>query len=185
MEIHLPRYEKTVGDFVETMDMTLTPHERSWILSSYTSETFATQTAPPAPLTTEQYDQLKKLYTLWTYKEAFTKSKGLGLSFDFQNIDIKRGARSVSLTACGIAEDHLHFFEVRLPPGQCDTRTGRPGAGTGLDSLLVAVQSKQEGLLLTTMDAKQAELDGLLRIWTMESLVGACRGVISNGDKGT
>ncbi|UZJ55208.1 hypothetical protein CBS101457_004528 [Exobasidium rhododendri] len=186
MEIHLPRFAKTVGDFVDTMDITLTPRERNWIMALSTADTFVTHCQLPPSLDRVQYEQLKRLYILWTYKEAYTKSKGLGLSHDFQDIDIDRRADSVTLKLSGMPEYGLNISEIVLPPGQ--SRNRRSGAGTGLESLLVVLRTnsnsnknnKGEEVTLRTMEAEAAEKEGILRRWTMDGLVDASKVAISD-----
>jgi hypothetical protein len=174
MEIHLPKFEETVKSFVDTMDMTLTSRERAWILGQYTTDTYHTRMGPPSPLNRDQYDQLKKLYILWTYKEAFTKSKGLGLSFDFQKIDIDREVGKLTFKVSREPVLGLAFTEIILPAGQDSNR--RSGAGTGMESLLVVVQNKQDDSTSTrTLNAEQAQKEKLLRLWTMGELVEASK----------
>jgi phosphopantetheine--protein transferase-like protein len=180
MEIQLPKFEKSVLDFVDTMDMTLTPRERDWILSDYTHDTFVTQHDRPSNLSLLEYDQLKKLYTLWTYKEAFTKAKGMGLGYDFQTIEIVKLGDEVSITAADKAEKGLSIFQMVLPPGQSSAR--KAGGGTGLSSLLVVFElTKEEAISSRTMGVSQAQQEGMLRLWTMDRLVDASRQAMEQG----
>lgn len=178
MEIHLPRFENTVQDFVSTMDMTLTSRERQWVLKEYTTDTFKTKISPPNSLSNHEFDQLKKLYTLWTYKEAFTKAKGMGLGFDFQTIDIEKEANSIAIKAGGQLQKGWKIYEMVLTPGKSANR--RVGGGTGMESLLVVVEDTKEDdpVSLKTIDMEQAQQEGLLRIWTMENLVKASKQLI-------
>ncbi len=66
MAIQLPRYESSLKSFTETMDMALTLSETRWVLQE------------------DEGKGLKRLYTLWTYKEAYTKNLGLGLGLIFR-----------------------------------------------------------------------------------------------------
>lgn len=182
MEIQLPKFEKSVLDFVDTMDMTLTSRERDWILSDYTRDTLVTLDSRPSNLTRLEYDQLKKLYTLWTYKEAFTKAKGLGLGYDFQTIEIVKQGNDISIAAGGKKENSLSICQLVLPPGQSAAR--KAGGGTGLSSLLVVFELTEEQKMvpLKTVDVVQAQQEGLLRLWTMHSLVDASRQAMSRND---
>lgn len=174
MEIHLPRFESCVLDFVDTMDMTLTPREREWILSDYTNDIFVTHDKRPIDLTRDEYEQLKKLYTLWTYKEAFTKAKGLGLGYDFQTIEVIKEAEEVSITAAGNLEKGLKVSQMVLPAGQSGAR--KAGGGTGLSSLLVVFQLTQDDeTRMRELDVKAAQQEGHLRLWTMDDLVKASK----------
>lgn len=179
MEIHLPHYEKSVQDFVETMDMTLTRHERGWILGEANDGIFNTSRIPSADLDDAAYDQLKKLYILWTYKEAYTKAKGIGLGYDFQNIEILRSDNDVKVIVEGVEVKELDIVEIVVPAGQSEIR--KIGAGTGLDSLLVAMKlvnsAKSKGS--HTRTAKEAVKEGLLRTFTMNELVTSLLDIIS------
>jgi phosphopantetheine--protein transferase-like protein len=180
MEIHLPPFESSVLDFVDTMDMTLTSLERQWILSDYTQDIFVTQDACPDDLSRQEYDQLKKLYILWTYKEAFTKAKGLGLGYDFQTIEIIKEADKVSVTAAGKPEKGLKIRQMILPPGRSAAR--KTGGGTGLSSLLVVFQlTEDEAIEMKEIDIETAQYEKLLRLWTMEDLVEASKSAMGQG----
>lgn len=181
MEIHLPRFENSVQDFVSTMDMTITDRERHWILKEYTTDTFKTKIPPPQSLSCHEFDQLKKLYTLWTYKEAFTKAKGMGLGFDFQTIDIKKEESNVSIVAGGQEQRGWNIYEIILSPSK--NLDKRAGAGTGMESLLVVAEctGKDDPVNFKTFDMKQAQQERLLRIWTMDKLVDASKKMIQKG----
>lgn len=183
MEIHLPHFEKSVDDFVETMDITLTARERAWILNSddATGGSLAEPLPPhddhilPAnvvsdgqsPLDAVAAARLRRLYVLWTHKEALTKACGIGLGFDFAHLEIAMweqalhdgvplrivsgspGSSKNSVGSGVVTTDVLalySFLAIALPPGRLGGRRSRlaagrnmfPGAGTGEPSLLVA-----------------------------------------------
>ena len=141
-------------------------------MSDYTHDTFVTQGELPDRLDLYEYDQLKKLYTLWTYKEAFTKAKGVGLGYDFQTIEIVKKADQVSITAGGEPIQGVKISQMVLPPGHDDCR--KTGTGTGMSSLLVVFQlTEDEETQVKTVDVDSAKREGLLRLWTMKDLVKA------------
>lgn len=207
MEIHLPRFETSVQTFVDTMDMTLTPRERSWILNT-PSDVDANAISLPAGtargLSVSDHARLKRLLTLWTYKEAFTKARGLGLSFDFACIEFAMwdrnhpDVRTILYTradekgqrlqdkdrgaqAAASATGECVFSDIVLPSGHAHSGGTRsvpkPGMGTGQGSLLVIAMprsdAQQRQLTYNAITAQQGEQSGLLRLWTMESLLHA------------
>ena len=180
MEIHLPHYEKSVRDFVDTMDMTITAEERQWIVKQEENDVFITARGPPPGLDRDEHAQLKKLYTLWTYKEAYTKARGIGLGYDFQEIQIiKEENNGIKLFASGEEETGLLLYQAVLPCGQ--SRRKSSGAGTGMDSLLVAMQRTMGSQAKSPSPTKiqQAQEGESLRMWTMQGLVDASLNVIS------
>ncbi|PKI84715.1 hypothetical protein MVES_001251 [Malassezia vespertilionis] len=70
MEMKLPVFEPSVASFVETMRMCMTDREYAWVQEAADN------------------DALQRLMRLWTYKEAYTKSLGLGLGCDFKRVEI-------------------------------------------------------------------------------------------------
>jgi phosphopantetheinyl transferase len=56
MEMHLPHYEKSIEDFVDTLDISFTPREQQWVLAKDTDE--------EEPALSDTARQLKRLYTV-------------------------------------------------------------------------------------------------------------------------
>ena len=107
MALQLPKYESSIRSFVETMDMALTPSETTWVLNPLSSG---------SPASGDE-EALRRLYTLWTYKEAYTKNLGMGLGFDFSRIQLDfPSASRAKLTIDGKVETAYHFIDVLLPP---------------------------------------------------------------------
>ncbi|PWN47536.1 IDO-domain-containing protein [Violaceomyces palustris] len=101
MKISLPRYEKSVKDFAKTMDMAMTHQESNWVLEPVGKESLALE---------EEEETLKRLFRIWTYKEAFTKNVGTGLGFDFKTVELAfwelERAKSISeRNEVGLGED--------------------------------------------------------------------------------
>jgi len=76
MKIELPRYERSLGSFIQSISDTLTPNERHNLLES--CETSGGDDGLG----------LQRLYMIWTLKEAYTKAIGFGLGFDFKRIEV-------------------------------------------------------------------------------------------------
>lgn len=98
MSLALPKYESSLRSFVETMDMALTDDETIWVLSDGEEE------------------GLKRLFALWTHKEAYTKNLGKGLGFDFKKLhfDFPKDSEP-GLMVNGVEEKEYQFFDVILP----------------------------------------------------------------------
>ncbi|TDL29322.1 hypothetical protein BD410DRAFT_823497 [Rickenella mellea] len=71
MKVALPRYEQSFETFVHNLGDTLTPLERRLL-------------EDPSALLTEK---LRRIYLMWTLKEAYTKAIGYGLGFAFNRIE--------------------------------------------------------------------------------------------------
>lgn len=65
----------------------------------------------------ENDDALRRLYMVWTLKEAYTKALGLGLGFDFKRIEVDVHANRI--TVDGIAPLGWEFttFTLESPSG--------------------------------------------------------------------
>ncbi len=147
MAVALPRYETDVRAFVDTMDMALTPTETQWVLDPRT-----------------EGEMLTRLYTLWTYKEAYTKQLGLGLGFDFARIELSFPATGVaSLRVDGSEVGGCGFVDVLLP------------ARGGSSSQLVVCLAPAESGFQSQVDARTAEQQGWLSIVSLSQLVTEAR----------
>ncbi|KAL5488121.1 hypothetical protein ACEPAI_6229 [Sanghuangporus weigelae] len=71
MKVALPKYEKNLRSFIHSISDTLTSLEQHSLLEH-----------------SEANDALRRLYLVWTLKEAYTKALGLGLGFDFKRIEV-------------------------------------------------------------------------------------------------
>lgn len=154
MALSLPRYETSIQSFVETMDMALTPTETSWVL---------------------EQDSLKSLFTLWTYKEAYTKNLGKGLGFDFSLIEFSFPSPpgQPKMTAMGKQVTEYGFVDLLLPGV----------GGEGVESQIVVchgphAQLKEEDRFGIQMTAYKAEEEGLLFRFTLLQLLDITRGVV-------
>lgn len=202
MEIRLPHYENSVDEFVNTMDICLTKDERQWIMEGDHCNKLS---APfPMPNTNieqvmkqEEIETLKRLYTLWTHKEAYTKARGCGLSFDFSRLEVamwkkdeqttilrriqKDNADSRDTNLAGADEQSLaacKFTAIVLPPGQAHMNNRgtevKNGSGKGGHSLLVTAASRDgesSKQVSNTLDASTAQKSGTLRLWVLPELL--------------
>ncbi|CEH13956.1 related to bna2-tryptophan-dioxygenase [Ceraceosorus bombacis] len=80
MELSLPHFEPNIHSFVGTMELALTARESHWILRALEQRVNAPNTEAEA---------LRRLYDLWTHKEAYTKAIGKGLGFDFTRLELR------------------------------------------------------------------------------------------------
>ncbi|MCO5585404.1 hypothetical protein L7F22_039337 [Adiantum nelumboides] len=202
MEIHLPAFEQDAESFVETMEITLTKSEQRWILDTKSEESIALVdhhgTWGIEYENAQELERLRRLYTLWTYKEAFTKAHGVGLSFDFSRLEFAMWNRHIPQSSIlsiypsrskGSADDtesfqSCHFDEIHLPPGELHRSNylGKEtikGGGSGSGSILV-ICSRQDELQRSQVPhsgihASQAEKEGLVQIWTLEDLMAKSR----------
>lgn len=81
MELSLPHFERDVRSFVSTMELALTKDEQAWILRALERQGAVRQEA--------EREALRRLYDLWTHKEAYTKAIGKGLGFDFTRLELR------------------------------------------------------------------------------------------------
>ncbi|KAI5120917.1 hypothetical protein M0805_002897 [Coniferiporia weirii] len=86
MKVALPRYEKTLASFVRSISDTLTPSECNSLLKSDDNND---ENVHP--------ERLRRLYFIWTLKEAYTKAIGLGLGFNFKRIDVDVHASQITV----------------------------------------------------------------------------------------
>jgi phosphopantetheinyl transferase (holo-ACP synthase) len=177
MELALPHFERDVASFVETMELALTPRETAWVLAATTGA---------GGYEARQAEALRRLYDLWTHKEAYTKALGLGLGFDFARLELRLGdareQRSVrcALLSDGKEEPRFVFTELLLPPGaERGQAPPTPGEGTGLPSQLVVAQGplQEAHTQVSPPVALQAAKNaGWLRMTTLGGLLEASRG---------
>lgn len=59
-------------------------------------------------------DRLRRVYALWTVKEAYTKALGIGLGLDFSRIDVQLDATSSSVAAVCDDGVELHGWSFAL-----------------------------------------------------------------------
>ncbi|KAL5508322.1 hypothetical protein ACEPAH_5941 [Sanghuangporus vaninii] len=78
MKVALPRYEKNPRSFIHSISDTLTSLEQHSLLEH-----------------SEANDALRRLYLVWTLKEAYTKALGLGLGFNFKRIEVDISASRI------------------------------------------------------------------------------------------
>ncbi|KAN0061204.1 hypothetical protein ACQY0O_006939 [Thecaphora frezii] len=173
MKLALPKFDKDVTSFCETMDMALTPNEKTWVLSPLSS----------AHLSREENEEeaLHRLLDLWTYKEAFTKNVGKGLGFDFQTVEVAlhrleqdRTARCTGgawpgavLEIKGEAEPAYVFWELQL------------GKGGDRSQVVVAQGPGARGRQVSPcLDQEWASECGLLTVWSMDELIEWAQGVV-------
>lgn len=199
MEIRLPHFEKDPQSFVETMEISLTESEQRWILEKNSEngigmDYLLEKSVLDCKKMFEQ-EQLRRIFTLWTYKEAFTKAHGLGLSFNFSHLELamwNRLMEKASILSIRPDSDdravkniqdaqNCRFDEIHLPAGEVyrkgdlGTQTVK-GGGTGSGSILVFCSRLQHDVQNAQVphsgiSSHQAEKDGLLRIWSLEDLV--------------
>ncbi|SPO28065.1 related to BNA2 - tryptophan 2,3-dioxygenase [Ustilago trichophora] len=161
MALTLPRYEQNIRSFVDTMDMALTHSETSWVLDPLISN--------------GDSEALKRLYTLWTYKEAYTKNLGMGLGFDFSRIQFDFPPLATSkMSIDGKVELDYSFIDVLLSPVQ---------AG-GAPSQLVVCQGPHTALneserFARQVSAAEATHSGLLRTVSLHDLIQDARSIVS------
>lgn len=155
MSLTLPRYESSIRSFVETMDMALTPAETRWVLAS---------------LPSNQTEALRRLFTLWTYKEAYTKNLGKGLGFDFSLIEFTFPSPTSTdempkMVAIDQEVRQYGFVDVLLP-----------AVGGGAESQVVVCHGPHPDLAPEDrfgeqLSAQKAEQEGLLHSFTLEQLL--------------
>lgn len=150
MQMALPPFEESSTTFSTTMAASMTPAERAWV-------------AAPA----EEQGVLERLLHVWTYKEALTKNMGVGLGFDFAQIQVPLG-RDGRLWIGGEASDAYRFLEVALPSGAAHTHAG---------SLLVMALGPQQVMDIPSsiVSYDEAQRAGWLRIWTCDELLREAR----------
>ena len=59
-------------------------------------------------------DQLRRIYALWTTKEAYTKALGIGLGFDFSRIDVQLDSASTVIAKVTVDEVMLEEWSFSL-----------------------------------------------------------------------
>ncbi|SNX85161.1 related to BNA2 - tryptophan 2,3-dioxygenase [Melanopsichium pennsylvanicum] len=169
MAIELPKYEPSLESFVQTMDMALTPKETSWVLEGQGEGE-------------GEREGLKRLYTLWTYKEAYTKNVGKGLGFDFSRIhfdlpdrtDEARGKQRLMMID-GNENKEYGFVDVLLPVQQ----------GAPIQSQLVVCHGPHhEGfedgeMFKEQISAEQATRKGVLTTFSLKQIVGTAQSLVS------
>lgn len=163
MALQLPKYEQDVRSFVETMDIALTASETRWVLEPLTCASgCGAETA------------LHRLFTLWTYKEAYTKNLGMGLGFDFSRIQFDfASASQPQLSIDAQVQTAYKFVDVLLPSS----------AAAGAASQLVVCHGPHSNLDQHIIDkqisAHQAQRSRLLRVMTLEQLIAQVRSLVT------
>ncbi|KAK4704425.1 hypothetical protein P7C70_g1787, partial [Phenoliferia sp. Uapishka_3] len=69
MRIRIPWEGETVNQFIDGLGDQFTKREKAWLRASGTSQ-----------------EKLRRVFAIWTLKEAFAKARGEGVKFDFQRI---------------------------------------------------------------------------------------------------
>lgn len=183
MRVALPRYEPSVGTFLQSMETALTPAELSWIRSvgelppaagGILSRT--EQAQPRAPLNERESEALQRLFYLWTHKEAISKNLGAGLGFDFSLIEVALWRVEEVLTLRTKSDKRYEFIDIHLLPG------GTPNtANTDLHAscqLVVAhgpLDLPPATCLNPPMTATAAAEAGILTVISMDQLVAQAR----------
>ncbi|KAI5481802.1 4'-phosphopantetheinyl transferase [Pseudohyphozyma bogoriensis] len=72
MRVKIPWEGETVNDFVDSLEDQLSLLERRWLKTAASPEV-----------------KLRRVFALWTLKEAYTKALGLGMGFDFAKISFR------------------------------------------------------------------------------------------------
>ncbi|PWN22849.1 hypothetical protein BCV69DRAFT_280459 [Microstroma glucosiphilum] len=114
MSINLPHYEESATTFLETMGETTTKTESKWVQEAIQAG--------------EEDEGLRRLYDLWTHKEALTKNIGLGMGFDFARVEIglwdcegvreeRQSKSGAVLKLDGQTTNGYTFKEIVLPAG--------------------------------------------------------------------
>ncbi|WFD33788.1 hypothetical protein MCUN1_000605 [Malassezia cuniculi] len=151
MEIVLPPYEDSSDTFTETMALALTNSEKDYILEAETED-----------------DVLARLFDAWTYKEAFTKSLGRGLGFDFKSIEFAFWDKHL-LRVEGKEEHGYTFTEIALPHGAWhlddDTKPSQVVVARGPS------QQWPEPARKNPINAEEAKMSGILLMWTYDELL--------------
>lgn len=169
MAVQLPKYEQSVRSFAETMDMALTSAETAWVLQPLSSD-------PATPLASEE--ALQRLYTLWTYKEAYTKNLGKGLGFDFARIQFDfpstpiSSAASPKLRIDGQEETEYSFVDILLH--SANAAPSQLVVCYGPQPLLERDERFREQIT-----AEQAMQSGLLRRFSLHDLIEHTRSKVS------
>ncbi|KDN42398.1 hypothetical protein K437DRAFT_237777 [Tilletiaria anomala UBC 951] len=183
----LPRYESSVRNLVDTMNMTMTPAEKDWVLSASPGSRASSQSilsreqqrARPVPLSFPDAEMLARQFDLWTHKEALTKNFGNGLGFDFAKIQLalwecegkreERCSRQTILEVEGQRDGSYRFIEMVLPPGEESVN----GEACGVSQLVVAEGPLEEctAQVQPAWTSENAINQGLLRIWSMQDLI--------------
>ncbi|EST08059.2 Indoleamine 2,3-dioxygenase [Kalmanozyma brasiliensis GHG001] len=145
MGVELPRYEQSIRSFVETMDMALTARETAWVLNC------------------PEQQGLKRLFSLWTHKEAYTKNLGLGLGFDFKRVELEGGAMRVD----GETVEKYGWVDVMLD-GEVESQV-----------VVCHGPYEEKQVRGRQMTAEQAEGRGILRRMTLQGLLDEAKTVFA------
>ncbi|KAH8113427.1 hypothetical protein DFH11DRAFT_1775297 [Phellopilus nigrolimitatus] len=123
MKVALPRYEKSVRSFVQSISDTLTALERRTLLALDGNGNGSGSGSGTAGSSARADDDaaraaLRHLYLIWTLKEAYTKALGLGLGFDFRRIEIDVHACRVAVDGAAPRGWEFAAFALAGAPGE-------------------------------------------------------------------
>jgi len=108
MKLELPRNE-TISSFIEVLSEQLSANERLYLTRRDSG--------------TSEADKLSDTFLLWTLKEAYSKALGLGLSFDFSQLDYDFKTKTLKVNGDTPSGWEIRIFDLHLPPEN-------PGEGT-------------------------------------------------------
>ncbi|WFC94566.1 hypothetical protein MBRA1_001198 [Malassezia brasiliensis] len=83
------------------MEQSMTPKERAHVLVDDNEQRI-----------------LQRLLDVWTYKEAYTKSIGVGLGYDFRQVEVAFWKEPIEVWSHGKQVEAIQWTQVRLPPAR-------------------------------------------------------------------
>ncbi|KAI3626913.1 hypothetical protein CBS14141_000914 [Malassezia furfur] len=146
MEVALPSFEESSASFCQTMEQSMTAKERGHVLSDDNEQRI-----------------LQRLLDVWTYKEAYTKSIGVGLGYDFRQVEVAFWKEPIEVWSHGKQVEAIQWTQVRLPPAR---------EGAAPSQVVIAMDGSKEPRR-TISGAEDAAKHGWLRIWSYDALVHA------------
>lgn len=180
----MPHYEPSVLDFVKTMEMTMTHAETQWVRQGNSDVHLSS-----SPVSAEAKDQgqLRRLFSLWTHKEAYTKALGLGMGFDFRNVELRFWDPDGRLLHVNgqLTDEVYSFLSIDLPcggghhaapPAGLHGAGRAKGGGSGHGSQLVVAYPTMKPPWPATLKMERAKEFGLVHLWRMQDLVETCKG---------
>jgi len=109
MKVALPRNE-TISSFLEILRDQLSPLERSLLAPI---RPYSSSLSLPLPATDDE--TLRRIFWIWTLKEAYTKALGIGLGFDFSRVEFNFLRDEIKVDGVLAVGWEFRLFSLGLP----------------------------------------------------------------------
>jgi 4'-phosphopantetheinyl transferase len=148
----------SLSDFVESLVHKLTNLEMSFVAPELGEDVI-----------------LRRLYILWTLKEAYTKALGQPLGFDFSRIECNIPDETITVDGVRLVGWEFRLFKANVGVAGSDGRLGE----TEIYQCVCAIYRGGGMETKFVWSEKPRELDKWLRFVTIESMVGAATSMAS------